>query len=302
MAYRRAEDVWRVRFIIPADAVEAFENALDPLTDSFVCFEIEDGGPNHLCWQIDAYAAQEIPRQDLIASIALAAQQAGIPEPAVELEHHPAQDWLGDNLQAFPPIQAGRFFIHGSHWTDLPAGGSTPLLFDAATAFGTGEHQSTFGCLVALSNMANTLHPLKIGLGRVLDMGCGSGILGIAAAKQFKTPALLVDIDEESVRVARGNARGNGVAGLVHALPGDGFRLRAVAETGPYDLIFANILARPLCSMAYHLAANLAPGGRAVLAGLLDWQEPMVLAAYRARGLRLMKRYSFTPWVTLVIG
>lgn len=302
MAYKRAEDVWRVRFIIPADAVEAFETALDGLTDSFVCFEIEDEGPHFLHWQIDAYAEQAIPKAELVAAIALASATAGIAEPALELEHHPAQDWLANNLEAFPPIQAGRFFIHGSHWTSPPPAGSTPLLFDAATAFGTGEHQSTFGCLVALSDIVKRQDPLKIGHGRVLDMGCGSGILAIAASKQFKVKSLLVDIDEESVRVARANARRNGVAALTTALPGDGFKLRAVPENGPYDLIFANILARPLCSMAYDLAASLAPGGQAVLAGLLEWQEPMVLAAYRARGLRLIKRYRFSPWVTLVIG
>ncbi len=302
MAYKRAEDVWRVRFVIPADAVEAFETALDPLTDSFVCFEIEDGGPHHLQWQIDAYVAQAIPHASLVSAIALAALQADIAEPALELEHHPAQDWLVDNLEAFPPILAGRFFIHGSHWTEPAPPGTTPLLFDAATAFGTGEHQSTFGCLVALSDMTKRHQPLRIGHGRVLDMGCGSGILGIAAAKYFKTPALLVDIDEESVRVARGNARGNGVASLTTALPGDGFGLRQVPEGGPYNLIFANILARPLCSMARDLAAQLAPGGRAVLAGLLETQEAMVLAAYRSRGLRLIQRYRFSPWVTLVIG
>lgn len=298
MAHKKAQDTWRLRFAILPELVETFETALDGRVDAFLCFEIEDRPE----WQIEAYCAEKPNLDELQAVIALSAQICGIDCPQVEIEHQAARNWLAENLQAFPPINSGRFFIYGSHYEGKIPAGRYPLLIDAATAFGSGEHQSTYGCLLALSDLAKQDRTVRIGRGKGLDMGCGSGILALAMARQWKIPVVATDIDEESVRVTRVNMRLNGLSPYMTAFPGDGFRSRGVKVGAPYDVICANILARPLCFMARDLAASLAPGGRVILAGLLQRQERMVLAAYRAQGLKLVKRYPLAPWVTLVLG
>lgn len=301
MAHKKAQDVWRVRFVIPSEAVEVFETALEPHFEAFLCFLIEDGGPLHGQWQVDAYSPAKPDLPAMQAAIALAAKVSGVPDPDLTIEHEAPRNWLAENLQTFPPIRAGRYFVHGSHYTDPLPRGTVPLLVDAATAFGSGEHQSTYGCLLALDRLAKRRHPLRIGAGRGLDMGCGSGILALAMARTWKIPVIATDIDEESVRVARFNTRRNGVGDLVECFPGDGFKTRRVRQAAPYDVICANILARPLCSMARDLSRTLAPGGRVILAGLLNRQEPMVLAAYRMQGLHLERRIRLAPWSTLVL-
>jgi ribosomal protein L11 methyltransferase len=170
------------------------------------------------------------------------------------------------------------------------------LRLDAGLAFGSGEHASTRGCLMALERVAARRRPR-----RVLDLGTGSGILAIAAAKRLRVPVLATDLEPWSVRVAADNARLNGVAPLVRAVLADGWRNRVVRARAPYDLVFANILARPLCAMAGDLAAHLAPGGTAILAGLLGAQARMVLAAHRRAGLRLAARLDVAAWTTLVL-
>ena len=302
MAHKKAQDVWRIRFTLPTEAVEAFETALDPITDVFLCFE-DDSDPGQL-WQVEAYVHGAPDGPALHAALALAAHVAGIDEPRVEIEHQAARNWLAENLSSFPPIRAGRFFIHGSHFEGRPPVGTLPLLIDAATAFGSGEHQSTYGCLLALDGLAKRGQPLRVGPdgGRALDMGCGSGILALAMARHWRIPVVATDIDEESVRVTRYNAKLNGLANLMDCFPGDGFKSRGVKQAAPYDVICANILARPLCRMAHDLSRMLAPGGRVILAGLLESQEAMVLAAYRMQGLKLKRRIRLSPWVTLVLG
>lgn len=298
MAHKRAQDMWRVRFQAPPETIEAFETALDPLMEAFLCFEIEGSTD----WQIDTYRPDKPDLAALNAAVALAAKVSGIPCPDIEVEHQAARNWLAENLTAFPPINAGRFYVHGSHIHTPPPPSTLPMLIDAATAFGSGEHQSTYGCLLALTDLAKQKHPVTIGAGHALDMGCGSGILAMAMALQWKIPVIATDIDEESVRVTKFNAHRNGLASYITAFPGDGFHTRGVKVNAPYDIICANILARPLCSMAHQLSASLAPNGRVILAGLLQRQESMVLAAYRAQGLHLIRRYPLAPWVTLVLG
>jgi ribosomal protein L11 methyltransferase len=164
-------------------------------------------------------------------------------------------------------------------------------------AFGTGEHGSTRGCLLALDRLARQ-HRFR----RVLDMGCGSGILGIAAHKVSGARVLGVDLDAISVFQARQNARRNKVANRVRFAFGDGYVTRAVRTSPPFDLVFANILARPLVRMAPRMRAHLAPGARVVLSGLLARQERMVLGAHRMQGLRLVRRHTVGEWRTLVLA
>ncbi len=170
------------------------------------------------------------------------------------------------------------------------------LRIDAATAFGTGEHATTRGCLLALDTLARR-GPRH----RVLDMGTGTGILAIAAAKTWRRPVLARDIDHEAVRIAGLNAARNGVGALVMARRSDGYLTRGIIDRR-FDLVFANILARPLMRMAPRLSRALAPGGIAVLSGLLGRQERAVLAAHRAQRLVLRRRIADDGWHTLMMA
>jgi ribosomal protein L11 methyltransferase len=198
----------------------------------------------------------------------------------------------------FPEQRVGRrFLVRGTHLPPAAAPGRIVLLLDAGMAFGSGEHGSTRGCLRALESLARH-RPV-----RVLDLGTGSGILAIAAARLLRpaVPILATDLDPWSVRVARENAAANGVGARLRVRLATGWRQRVLQRGAPYDLVLANILARPLCAMARDLAAGLAPGGHAVLSGLLTSQMRMVLAAHRAQGLRLRRGLLEPPWATLIL-
>jgi ribosomal protein L11 methyltransferase len=210
-------------------------------------------------------------------------------------ERLPERDWLAENRRDFPPQRIGRFFIHGSHWHGILPASAIAIEIDAATAFGTGEHPSTRGCLLALEDLARR-HRFR----RPLDIGTGSGILAIAAARRLHRRLIAGDIDPEAVRVARHHTRRNGLAGQVRIVRAAGYRSRAL-RPATYDLIFANILARPLALMARDLKRAIAPGGVAVLAGLLPRQEALVLTAHRAQGLRLERRVVIEGWSTLIL-
>lgn len=201
-------------------------------------------------------------------------------------------NWLAHSYKQFEPFTVGEFFIHGSHYEGQPPPGSIPLQIDAATAFGSGEHGTTAGCLRAMLALQEAgIHPR-----RILDMGTGSGILAVAAAKLWSVPVLAVDIDPESVIVAARHAAANGTGTAITAVQGDGFAAPAVAERGLYDLILANILAGPLIVMAPDLAEYMAPGGHFILSGLLDEQEDDVAGAYRGFGT-LVASYVQEHWV-----
>ncbi|MEX2648146.1 MAG: 50S ribosomal protein L11 methyltransferase [Alphaproteobacteria bacterium] len=279
---------WRVAFFCHEAAVPFFLDALDRDDASVAAFE-----QGASLWRIEAIQPREPERADIEVRLALAAAAAGVPAPSPTIEPLPARDWLADNLASFRPVAIGRFVVQGSHHPAPPVG-RTAIRIDAATAFGTGEHPTTRACLEAIQAIAR-----RQSLGRVLDLGTGSGLLAIAAAKLGARSVLAVDNDPEAVHVARRHARLNGVRARV-ALA-DGYRARAVRRAGPYDLIVANILAKPLAAMARDLRRALAPGGVAVLSGLLASQERMVLVPHRREGLRLLRRYVIGDWTTLVL-
>jgi ribosomal protein L11 methyltransferase len=229
------------------------------------------------------------------AQLALAAAAAGGTLVEIGEEQLEDRDWLAENQLAFPPLRVGRFFIYGSHHRGRVPAGAIGIMLDAATAFGTGEHPSTRGCLMALEWLARRHH-----FRRPLDIGTGTGILAIAAAKLLRRKILASDIDRGSVRVARHNLARNGVAHLVRVRRTAGYRDRAIGNSR-YDLILTNILARPLALMARDLARALRPGGRAVLSGLLRRQEPVVLAPHRGCGIVLERRLVIDGWSTLVL-
>ncbi len=204
-------------------------------------------------------------------------------------------DWLAMALSGLPPVRAGRFFIFGVHDRGRAPVNAVKLRIEAGAAFGTGHHGTTVGCLLAYHAL------LKRGLapGKVLDVGTGTGVLAIAAAKTGAKCVVGTDIDRVSVRIARENAAINGAEfDAVHAF---GLNDRKVAANAPYDLVFANILARPLVSLSPAIRKALRPGGVVILSGLLRSQERMVRAAYLARGFRLIFRIHRDAWATLVL-
>jgi ribosomal protein L11 methyltransferase len=246
--------------------------------------EDEDAGQ----WRIDAY-----PRGEEEAD-AFRRVLGGFPDLVTATEALADADWLAMALSGLPPVKAGRFFVYGMH--DL---GRTPLntvnlRIEAGAAFGTGHHGTTVGCLLAYDRLLKAHR-----YARVLDVGCGTGILAIAASRCGCRTAVGTDIDPVSVRISRENARLNQApARFVHA---DGLDHRAVRAHAPYDLVFANILARPLVSLAQPIKRALRPRGTAILSGLLRSQERMVRAAYLSRGFRVVSRIHRDAWATLVL-
>ncbi len=207
----------------------------------------------------------------------------------------PGVDWVRRSLEGLAPVAAGRFFLHGSHDRAARRCGGISLEIDAGTAFGTGHHGTTAGCLLALDGLLKRARPR-----RVMDLGCGTGVLAIAAARATGQPVLATDIDPEAVRVTLANARTNGVAHLVRGVAAPGLKHRAIAEAAPFDLILANILARPLVALAAGLSGILAPGGLLILSGLTTDQIRWVSAAYRNRGMRPLTTTAVGQWATLV--
>ena len=283
--------VWRVLARVRgADAATAVLALLDDLAGAVSAFEIVEQE-----WRVEAYPPSSVLSPALAAELALAAAAAGGTLVEIGEGQLPDRDWLAENQLAFPPLRVGRFFIYGSHHRGRVPAGAIGIMLDAATAFGTGEHPSTRGCLMALDRLARR-HRFR----RPLDVGTGTGILAVAAAKLLHRRVLASDIDRGAVRVARHNVARNGVAGLVRVSGADGYRDRAIRKL-PYDLILSNILARPLALLARDLVRTLMPGGRAVLSGLLRRQEPIVLAPHRGCGIVLERRLVIDGWSTLVL-
>ncbi|MGE5268256.1 MAG: 50S ribosomal protein L11 methyltransferase [Thiohalocapsa sp.] len=278
--------------IVGAEAALAVATALDEVATAVSAFESDE---RTALWRVEAYPPKPVLDGELQVRLALAAAAAGGRLLQLGEERLPARDWLQENRRAFPPLRIGRFFIHGSHWRGRPPAGAIAVEIDAATAFGTGEHQSTRGALLALDALAPRLR-----FRRPLDVGTGSGILAIAAAKRLHRKVLASDIDPEAVRVAAHHARRNGVAGDIRAIRAAGIGRGAIGRRH-YDLVLANILARPLALMARDLARATGPSGRIVLAGLLQRQEAQVLAAYRAQRLALQRRLVIDGWSTLIL-
>lgn len=284
--------LWRIAMTAPARAADALSAALDPFVVALTSMEDTPGGT----WSIEGLSETEPERSSVVAALALAAAMVGTPPPDTVIEPLPDVDWLSLNRQSFPPIREGRVWVRGSHVTETRPAGSIELIVDAARAFGSGSHATTALCLRALQNLARRRRPR-----RVLDLGCGSGILAMATAKLAPSARVVaVDLDPPSVATAAANARLNGTADRIRTGVSRGWRSSLVQRAGPYDLVLANILAGPLCAMAPDLGRGLAPGGRAILSGLMNHQEIQVTAAHLAQGMRLSERYRRDGWSALV--
>ena len=209
----------------------------------------------------------------------------------------PDTDWIKLSQEGLPPVRAGRFFIYGAHDEGCVPRGVIPIRIEAGMAFGTGHHETTALCLAALSDLAKRRR-----FGNVLDLGCGTGLLAIGAAKLWRLRVIASDIDPVAIEVTRQNAQANDEAPLIHAVVADGLTSPALAARAPYDLVLANILAEPLTRLAPDVARALAPGGIAVLSGLLHWQENLVLSFYRTLGLTLRHIRRDGPWSALLLS
>jgi ribosomal protein L11 methyltransferase len=287
----RATRLETVSVLVPEAAVELYEQALAQVCRT-VGFFLE---PASELWRVEGVKDAGEGNADLAAALALAASVSGVDVP-LDRADTPADGWLARTAAAFPEQRVGRsFLLRGTHLVGRPQPGRITLWIDAGVAFGSGEHGSTRGCLLALERVA-ARRPRSI-----LDLGTGSGVLAMAAAALLHRPVLAIDIEPWSARTAADNARRNGLVNRVHVRHGDGWRDRTVRRARPYDLVFANILARPLCAMARSLAAGLAPGGTAILAGLLPHQARMVIAAHRRVGLYLEQALPEDGWMTLIL-
>ena len=219
---------------------------------------------------------------------------SGIAGRAITAEPLPDQDWIKLSQEGLPPVRAGRFFVYGAHDAGQVPHGVIPMRIEAGLAFGTGHHETTALCLAVLSDLARARVYRN-----VLDLGCGTGLLAIGAAKLWKCPVLASDIDPVAIEVTDENAQGNGVGPLVRGVVADGLINPMLAALAPYDLIMANILAGPLTRLAPQIVDALAPGATLVLSGLLHNQEAMILSFYHR--LRFLGRRRQGPWSALVL-
>lgn len=289
-----SERMWRIALTVPARAAEVISDALEPFVSAVTALEDTPGDT----WSIEGIAQTEPERPSITAALSLAAATVGTPPPDTVIEPLPDVDWLSLNRQSFPPIREGRIWVHGSHVETAPPAGTKPLLVEAARAFGSGSHATTALCLRALQDVLKARRVTN-----ALDLGCGSGILAMALAKLSPVSrSVAVDIDPISVETARENTVLNGVFRQVRTGVSMGWRSTLVQRAPPFDLVLANILARPLCQMAPDLAAGLAPNGIAILSGLMYDQEAKVLAAHRIQGLTLRRRYRRDGWSALVLA
>ena len=273
-------------------AAEALAEACEDLTPEPVgtgVFEIEDGSNR---WEVGAYFTEG---PDEIALALLAAAHGANPFVVSEL---PEVDWVAHVRRELTPVRAGRFYVHGSHDADDIPEGVEALCIEAAMAFGTGHHDTTKGCLEAIDRLASE----GFTPARVADIGCGTAVLAMGAARLWQVTVLASDIDPVAVDTAAANVIANGLDGRVVCLEAAGFDHPTLHEAAPYDLVLANILKQPLIDLAGDMAGHVAPGGRVVMSGILTTQADEVARAYADAGFAPLSRADLGEWTTLVMG
>ena len=271
-----------------AEALAELIEDLEPAPYGTGVFEIEDGSER---WEVGAYFL-ESPDEIALALLALSHEAA----PFV-ISELPETDWVAHVRRELAPVVAGRFFVYGSHDADKVPEGSVPLLIDAAMAFGTGHHGTTLGCLSAL----DALEAGGLVAHRVADIGCGTAVLAMAAAKLWPETVLASDIDPVAVETAAANVATNDLKGRVICLEAAGFAHPELQAAAPFDLIFANILKGPLIALAPDMGRFCTESGHVILSGILHEQADEVIAAYEAQGFTLVSRNEFGDWTTLVL-
>ncbi|MFY0647533.1 50S ribosomal protein L11 methyltransferase [Sulfitobacter geojensis] len=273
------------------DSAYALGDAMERLTPEPTgvgVFEMEDGSG---LWEVGGYF------EDAPDETALAVLSAAMGAKPFVVSQLPETDWVAHVRRELAPVEAGRFFVYGSHDADKVPDDCEPLLIEAAMAFGTGHHGTTLGCLRALDRLATDGFAGK----NVVDVGCGTAVLAMAAARIWPETVLASDIDEVAVEVAQANVTANGLDGRVECVEAAGFDHTQLAAAAPFDLVFANILKGPLIALAPDMAAALQPGGYAILSGILNEQADEVIEVYARSGVNLMRRESIVDWTTLTL-
>ncbi|MCC5986766.1 MAG: 50S ribosomal protein L11 methyltransferase [Pararhodobacter sp.] len=266
---------------------EALES-LDPAPDGVGVFELEDGSG---LWEVGAYFTAP---PDTIALALMAAAHGAADFAVSEL---PEIDWVAHVRRELKPVEAGRFFVYGGHDADRLPPGRLGLLIEASMAFGTGHHGTTLGCLRALDRLADSGWQPRA----VIDVGCGTAVLAMAAAKLWPVMVLASDIDAVAVEVAQANIMANGLEGRVHCIEAAGFEHEQITAAAPFDLVFANILKGPLIDLAGSMASHTRTGGYAILSGLLVDQADEVRSVYEAAGFALESREDIGDWASLCL-
>jgi ribosomal protein L11 methyltransferase len=285
---RLVSDERRARAV--ADLIfESFE----PAEAASTAFETEDPWPGGgKAWLMEAYFGSEPDEEAIRALIAAAADETTALAATFGVTEK--RDWVANSLAGLKPVRAGRFLVHGRHDRSRVQPNDVAIEIEAGLAFGTGHHGTTRGCLVHFDRLLKRRRPKD-----VLDVGCGAGVLAVAAAKVLRRKVSLGDIDPVAVGVANANARLNGVGAFCRAIVSRGVENAALREGAPYDLVFANILARPLRLLAPSLAAVISADGDAIVSGLLLADVPGVLASWRAQGFDLAERIELEGWASL---
>ncbi len=266
---------------------EAMEH-LDPEPTGVGVFQVEDGSG---LWEIGGYFTE--PPDEA----ALAVLSAAFDAKPFAVSELPETDWVAHVRRELAPVEAGRFFVYGSHDAEDVPQDRIPLLIEAAMAFGTGHHGTTLGCLQALDKLISEGFEAE----NVADIGCGTAVLAMAAARVWNGTFLASDIDQVAVEVAEANLRANGMDGAVRCIEAAGFDHPELRESAPFDLIFANILKGPLVALAPEMIANLRPGGHAILSGILNEQAESVISVYSQNGANPVTSDEIGEWTTIVL-
>lgn len=280
--------MYRVHCLLPRAEAEKLSDILsemDPSPASAVSVE----EASKVSWSLDAFCIDEDRAKEAAAII-----EREVPSARAAVQKLDDKDWVAVSLAGLPAVHAGPFVVAGWHELAHLEGGKIPVWIEAGPAFGTGHHGTTKGCLEALALELKRRRPA-----RVLDVGTGSGVLALAAVKYGVSFALGTDMDKESIRIAKENAKNNRAGRALNLMHARGTGHRAIRAHAPYDLVLANILAKPLVSLAPELSKMVAKGGRVILSGLLTHQEPQVRAAYAGQGLTLIRRRRLNGWSTL---
>lgn len=272
----------------PAEALGEAMERLQPEPTGVGVFEIEDDSG---LWEVGGYFV-EAPDEAGLAVLA-----AAFDAKPFAISELPETDWVAKVKRELAPVEAGQFFVYGSHDADKIPEGSEPLLIEAAMAFGTGHHGTTQGCLVALDRLDKQGFTGQ----NVADIGCGTAVLAMAAARIWPNPTLAGDIDPVAVEVAAANVKVNDLDGRVTCVVAAGFGAPELAAAAPFDLVFANILKGPLIDLAPDMAANLQTGGYAILSGILNEQADEVIEVYSQNGINLYHREEIGEWTTLTL-
>jgi ribosomal protein L11 methyltransferase len=277
-----------------AAALDILGTAFEEAGHAVATTEIdEDAGT----WEASVYIEDGEPAE--MADIIAGHLAEILPGLEVRIEELPEIDWVSHSLEGLKPVRAGRFLVHGSHDRDAVRIGDIGILIDAAQAFGTGHHGTTAGCLEMLDSVIRGWPAAGRYPSPILDLGTGSGVLAIAAAKLTPAAILATDIDPVATRVALENMKINGVGNQVRAITAAGFHSPEIARAAPYELIVANILARPLMKMAPAIRHALAPGGSVILSGILATQRWKVLSAFNDQGMAHIRTLWRNGWVTI---